>query len=177
MRVNSVQNSQNFGMAFRVRDNGAWKLAIDFVNNPKLEEKFMNKIVAPLEKAEVDVVYDGSSVYYKHNANDYYSSIVQVGYDKYVTVPLGGPLRYSRNVYRPMNNSKLKYTKDFYETSGTNTFFPSIEAAKNIALNLSAERSGKALEAYENVQNYKVPDTGKTLQEKIKKLSELFGID
>ena len=93
MRVNSVQNSQNFGMAFRVRDNGAWKLAIDFVNNPKLEEKFMNKIVAPLEKAEVDVVYDGSSVYYKHNANDYYSSIVQVGYDKYVTVPLGGPLR------------------------------------------------------------------------------------
>ena len=55
MRVNSVQNSQNFGMAFRVRDNGAWKLAIDFVNNPKLEEKFMNKIKSFLKPSVLKV--------------------------------------------------------------------------------------------------------------------------
>ena len=177
MRVNSVQNSQNFGMAFKLKDAGAWKLATNFLNNPKLKEKFMNKIVAPLEKSDSDVIYNGYAAYYKHNADDYYSSIIQAGADKYVTASNGGAVPYSRNVYRPQDSSKMRYTRDFYDISATNTYFYSIEAAKNIALNLSAERAGKAVEAYDAAKNYKAPETGKTLEEKMQKLNELFGKD
>ncbi len=177
MKVNNVQNRQNFGMAFRLREGGPYKLAAEFVNNPKLEEKFMRKIVAPLEKADADVIYNGYSVYYKHKADDNYSKIIYSYAREYVTMPVRGPLAYSRNVYRPKDGSKLRYTNDFDDVSGSNVSFSQIEAAKNIALNLSAERSGKALEAYEAAKNYKSPDTGKTLDKKEKRLKELFGID
>ena len=61
MKVNRIQNQQSFG-AFKVKDLGATYLAIDFIENPKIENLFMKKIVAPLEKAGKDVIFDGKRV-------------------------------------------------------------------------------------------------------------------
>ena len=175
MRINNVQNGQNFGMAFKVNSDGAWKLAQDFVNSPKLEAKFMKKIVGPLQKADADVVYNGYSALYKHMSDDYYSSIVGVGTREYTVLPTGGPLVGSRNVYRPEDGSKLNYTNDFEEFSNTISDIKNIEAAKNIALNLSAERAGKNLDIYDADLSYNPPSLGKTINEKIESLMKLFG--
>lgn len=175
MKVNGIGNPQNFGMAFRVNRMGAYRLAQDFVDNPKLEEKFMNKIVAPLEKADADVVYNGYAAMFKHNADDYYSGIVLASDREAVVVPYQGPLAYSRNVYRPHDNLKFQYTNDFFDKSATETAFADIEAAKSIALNISAERSGKSINEY-TTKDYKAPDLGKTLEEKMQNLYKLFGL-
>ena len=43
MKVNRIQNQQSFG-AFKVKDLGATYLAIDFIENPKIENLFMKKL-------------------------------------------------------------------------------------------------------------------------------------
>ena len=173
MQVHSIANQQNFGMAFKVNKKGAYKLANDFVNSPQLETKFMEKIVAPLNKAEADVMYNGYSTMFKHNADEYYSTVVHSSPSEIVTMPLGGVSAYSRNVYRPQDGSKLNYTHDF---SGLDYAFAEIEAAKNIALNLAAERSGKSLDTY-IPKDYKAPNLGKTFEEKVSNIMKFFGLE
>lgn len=173
MKVDRIQNQQSFG-AFKVKDLGATYLAVDFIENPKIEKLFMKKIVAPLEKAGKDVIFDGKRVLFK-NENNITTTIIDSTPKHYTTMPLAGPLAYSRSVYRPLDRSKMKYTNDF-ENLDTCIYYPDIEAAKNIVLNMSAERSGKAIEAYEEAaKNFKIPDTGDNFADKTEKLQELFG--
>ena len=65
MRINNVQNGQNFGMAFKLKGNGALNLAERFHmhSDPKVAEKaFVDKFISPLQKLKSDVIYDGSHV-------------------------------------------------------------------------------------------------------------------
>ena len=171
MQVHRIANQQSFGMAFKVTKTGASKLANDFVNSPHLEAEFMKKIVAPLDKAEASVVYNGYSAVYKHNADEYYSSIVHSSPSEIVTMPLGGPLAYSRTGYRPKDGSTFKLTNDF-----RNSEYSNIEAAKNMALNIVAERSGKSLDTY-IPKDYKAPNLGKTFEEKVSNIMKFFGLE
>ena len=174
MKVGKIQNQQSFG-SFKLIGNGANCLAADFIKNPKTEKLFMSKIAAPLEKAGRDVFYDGTTTFVKNDEN-VMSYIARSIPEEYVTVPTEGPLTSSRSVYRPMDKSKMKYTRDFLNVDNEINFYPDIEAAKNIALNISAQRSGQAIEAYEKVAaDFKIPETGNTFSEKVQKLQELFG--
>lgn len=177
MKVSNVQSGQNFGMAFKVNRNGAWRLAYAFVDDPKFETQFMKKIVGPLEKADANVGYNGYSAYFKHVSDDYYSSIVNPYLEDYVIMPMGGSSVWTRNVYRPQDRSKLKYTKDFEEFPNALSEIEHIEAAKNIALNLSAERAGTNLDIYDIDSNYTPPTLGKTVKEKMESLMKLFGVE
>lgn len=65
MKVNGVHNGQNFGMAFKLKGDGAINLAARFhsYSDPKIAEKaFVDKFISPLQKLKSDVVYDGSHV-------------------------------------------------------------------------------------------------------------------
>ncbi len=76
MRVNSVQNSQNFGMAFRLNGEGAKKLAEKFHNfsDPGIAESyFVKNFVKPVEKFKSEVIYDGKDVFVRdHLTADIY---------------------------------------------------------------------------------------------------------
>lgn len=67
MNIQGINNSQSFGMAFRINGyNGAKRLAqkIHGYNDPKLAEGFFVKdVVKPLEKIKSEVVYDGNDVF------------------------------------------------------------------------------------------------------------------
>ncbi len=175
MKVNSIQNNQQSFGSLKLIENGANCLAADFLNNPRTENLFMRKIVAPLEKAGRDVFYDGQRTFVK-NEHDVMSYVVRSIPKDYVTMPMEGYFAYSRMPYRPMDKSKMLYTNDFMNVDNSINFYPDIEAAKNIALNLSAQRSGKAVEAYtEAAKDFKIPDTGNTFEDKVQRLKELFG--
>lgn len=65
MRITPV-NNQTF-TAFRLKGDGAEKLAKDFIKNPDYEKKFMRLIVKPLSDSSSNVVYDGEKVSVKNN--------------------------------------------------------------------------------------------------------------
>ena len=135
----------------------------------------MQKIVAPLEKAGKDVFYDGSRALVENETNTL-SAVVSSYPGGYVTRAVEGPLINSKSVFRPFGKSKIKYTNDFKNVDSEINFYPDIEAAKNIALSLSAQRSGKAIETYEEAaKNFKIHETGNTFAEKIEVLTKLFG--
>ena len=99
-----------------------------------------------------------------------------VKFRKEVTRAVEGPLINSKSIFRPFDKSKIKYTTDFKNVDSEINYYPDIEAAKNIALSVSAQRSGKAIEAYEEAaKNFKIPDTGDNFADKTEKLQELFG--
>ena len=172
MQVHSIANQQHFGMAFKVNKVGAYNLACDFVNNPQLEAKFMEKIVAPLEKADADVVYNGYSAMFRHNADGYYSTVVQSSPNEFVTIPLGGSSAFSRTGFTLQNAMKDKFTHDFADLAYP---YHSIETAKNLALELSAERSGKNFDTFVP-KDYKAPNLGTTFEEKVSNLMKFFGM-
>lgn len=174
MKVASVNSSQNFGMSFKLRGSGAYALADDFVKNSKLEEKFMKEIVVPLSNSKADVIYDGCSVFFKHNADRDYSTIVSTSADSYIVQKTTGCFDYRYNTFKPKDSSKMLYTNEFSKYKGMAANYSDIEAAKNIALYLDAERSGKAIESYAATKNYISPDIGETFEEKARHLSDMY---
>ena len=74
MNINTVQynNNQSFGMSFKLKGNGAEKIAKSFSNCKNVEnaEKyFMDYIAKPIQKLKSEVIYDGEKVFVKaHNS-------------------------------------------------------------------------------------------------------------
>lgn len=99
-----------------------------------------------------------------------------VKFRKEITRAVEGSLINSKPIFRPFDKSKIKYTTDFKNVDSEINYYPDIKAAKNIALNVSAQRSGKAIETYEEAaKNFKILETGNTFAEKIEVLTKLFG--
>lgn len=82
MRVENVQSGQNFGMAFKLKGDGAKKLAEKFhsYSDPSIaEESFVKKFVKPVEKFKSEVIYDGKDVFVKdHETSDIYKVMDEV---------------------------------------------------------------------------------------------------
>lgn len=66
MNVNPVQNnSQSFGMALRLKDDAAKKIAESFyqLRDPKFaRDCFIKHIADPIQQLKTDVIYDGKKV-------------------------------------------------------------------------------------------------------------------
>ncbi len=109
MRVNSIQNSQNFGMAFRVNAEGAKKLAEKFhgFSDPRIAEAdFVKRFVKPVEHFKSEVIYDGKDVFVRdHKTADIYE------------VASGKPLVDDTAVFYPVKNkakNDLLFKVEYY---------------------------------------------------------------
>ena len=113
MKINQVQKSTNFGR-FRTTTQGAFVLAGEFKKNSAVEEKFMKKIVKPLENSKLDVIFDGYTTSFQTPKNVLYSIFgCHHGSNEYTIVPRSGELAYVRTGFRPDNNIPVKKVEDF----------------------------------------------------------------
>lgn len=65
MNINPVQNnnSQSFGMAFKLKGDGAKRLATLLEEtNPATNKHIMDDLIAPINSLKTEVVYDGKDV-------------------------------------------------------------------------------------------------------------------
>lgn len=95
MNISSIQNnySQTFGMGFRLKGNGAKKLAENFNNscNPvEAEKRFNSLIIEPLKKVKSEVICDGENVFVKSPNNDMYKVLAGncIQRDKKISYPV-----------------------------------------------------------------------------------------
>ena len=67
MNVNLIQSNstQSFGMAFRVKGDGAKKLAETFVDAPNTEKYVMKNIIKPIQDLKTEVIFDGENAVVK----------------------------------------------------------------------------------------------------------------
>ena len=167
MKINSIQSSNKPAFnGFRATPTGLVKLAEDFVQNPKLEQRFIKTIVNPLKNTNTDVVFDGYSTNYK-NLEGSYSTIIQAYKDsnEIIVRPISGANKWCRNIFRPQNNTELEPVKEFAEYP-----YKEFEAAKNIAQNIAID-AGDAVCLSEKIKKFIFPPEH-TLAKKVQEIMD-----
>lgn len=77
MNVTPVQNnnSQSFGMAFKLKNNGARNLAAALeATTSEYASKFEKDVLGKIHASKTDVIYDGENVIIKANSKDVYGN-------------------------------------------------------------------------------------------------------
>jgi len=129
MKINSINNSTSFGR-FYVTNKGSQTLARNFIHNPEEEKYFVEKIINPLEKSPVSVIYDGYSALFQGNDGIYYNVVkaYEDGREALLTA-VGGRAAYVRQPYY------LPEDKEYAPRR-----YPEIEMARDIALHIEKSR-------------------------------------
>lgn len=167
MRINSIQSSNTpVFNGFRATINGAVKLASDFIHNPELEKRFVKTIVEPLKNTNTDVLFDGYSTHYK-TLDGSYSTIIQAykNSNEVIVRPTSGPSKWTRDIFRPKDNTELEPVKEFSEYP-----YKEFEAAKNIAKNIE-QGAGDNMNLAEKMKAFFFPEEH-PLAQKLKEVIE-----
>lgn len=166
MNINPVQNnnSQSFGMAFKLKGDGAKRLATLLEEtNPATNKHIMDDLIAPINSLKTEVVYDGENVI--------------VGALKVSdTSPVGMPGTYKHDLQYPIDNGKHVYhvwykepKKRLIDVYEAHPLMQKLFNAREIAKDMDAKAAQKAY----NVQM--AAEKQARIDEEAKKLQDMFG--
>ena len=166
MRINSMQNNnQSFGMSFKVKENGAKKLAEIFVDSPKTEKYVMNNIIKPIQSSKSEVIFDGENAIVKSPDG---SKVFGIYPKDAIPMPNNRrDIQYitDRGIYHINYNRQ----KDLDKIKNQNPTIKMLFNAKEIAKDLEEKMFGKT-----TTKAKKLSQEEKTAQ-KTKHLQDLFG--
>ena len=179
MNVSSVQNnnSQSFGMALKLKGNGAKKLAESFhdAKAPKTAEKiFMEEIAEPIQRLKSEVIYDGKRVLVKDANNpDNVLEVLSSNRDSFHMDEDFSLLYAHVNKDGAGKKYKIHYDSNFdqvydelYSHSGNDLKF---RIAREIARDMDAKAAQNAYSASRSAEEQA------SIDETAKKLQDLFG--
>ncbi len=166
MRVNSIQNNnQSFGMSFKVKEDGAKKLAEIFVDAPKTERYVMNNIIKPIQSSKSKVIFDGENAIVKSPDG---SKVFDIYPKDAISMPnnhrdiqyITDKGIYHINYNRPKNLDTIK---------NQNPIIKMLFNAKEIAKDLEEKMLGKTTTKAKNLSQEE------KIAQKAKHLQDLFG--
>lgn len=165
MKVSPVQNnnSQSFGMAFKLKGAGAKKLATFLEEaNPATNKHVMEDLITPIDSLHTRVVYDGKDV-------------LTLGVPVSEHCPAAIPGINNRSLLYILDNGEHVYRVEYKEPQKIRNFS---EAHPLLQKLFNAREIAKDIDAKVSKKIYKIQKAAEKearIAEKTKKLQDLFG--
>ena len=164
MNISPIQNnnSQSFGMAFRLKGDGAKKLATFLEEtNSATNKHVMEDLIKPIDALKTNVVFDGENVLVEGASVSKNSPVVMPGtYDKDLQYVLDGG-----KVYHVIYNKPKKFIEVFESHPLMQKLFNAREIAKDMDVQAAKQAYDGQLVAQKQAR----------IEAKAKELQDLYG--